>query len=99
MHVDVQFTDHCHSFSKLGDTLDIGRRTANICEGVAAVVIATKGKVNPAQECQGLINDDNFLMMSPKEDIRLNVVRMTKYLETKKKVSDDWANLQESYIW
>lgn len=45
------------------------------------VVIATKGKVNPTHKRQSLINNDNFLMMSPKEDIRLDVVRVTKYLQ------------------
>ena len=44
------------------------------------VVIATKGKVNPAHKRQSLIDDNDFLVMSPKEDIRLDVVRVTKYL-------------------
>ena len=45
------------------------------------VVIATKGEVDPAHKCQSLIDNDDFLVMSPKEDIRLDVIRVTKYLE------------------
>jgi hypothetical protein len=45
------------------------------------VVIATKGEVDPAHKRQSLIDNNNFLVMSPKEDIRLDVVRVTKYLQ------------------
>ena len=45
------------------------------------VVIATKGKVDPAHKRQSLINDDNFLVVGPKEDIGLDVVRVTEYLQ------------------
>ena len=74
-------TDHCHGFSKLGNTLNVGWRTANVREGVAAVVIATKGKVNPTHKRQRLVDNNHFLVVSPKEDIRLDVVRVTKYLQ------------------
>ena len=75
------FTDQCHSLGKFTDTLDSGRRTTDVSEGVAVVVIATKGEIDPAHKRQSLIDNDDFLVMSPKEDIRLDVIRVTKYLK------------------
>ena len=54
---------------------------------MAVVVIATKGEVNPTHKRQSLIDNDDFLVMSPKEDIRLDVIRVTKYLQS----HDPWV--------
>jgi len=60
------------------------RRLTDICQEVASVVPATKGKVNPTDKGKGLVNDNNLLMMGPEVDTGLNVLRMAEHLGGKK---------------
>ena len=47
---------------------------------MGTVVPATVGKVNSANKGESLVDDDKFLVMGPKIDTSLNVVRVTEDL-------------------
>ena len=52
---------------------------------MATVVPATIGKVDSTNKGQSLVDNDKFLVMGPKIDASLNVVRMTEDLERERR--------------
>ena len=52
-----------------------------VADFMTLVVPATKGQINSPHKCQGLVNNDDLLVMSPQQNTRREEIRMTEKLK------------------
>lgn len=78
--IKVKFT-YCEGTQRQshGDTL----HTAHVCESVLIIIPPSIGQVDPTHKGHRLVDDDEFLMMSPEIHTGWHVIRVPHHLERK----------------